>query len=80
MRTDAYDSGKSVSVTDNTYLGWQQLVDYMNYKLDQLQEVTDKRKYNITFNLNKKDNDWEIETLSESFDREGNRIDYDFYN
>ena len=27
-----------------------------------------------------RDNDWGIETLSESFDREGNRIDYDFYN
>jgi len=26
-----YDSGKTISVTDNTYLGWQQLVDYMNY-------------------------------------------------
>ncbi len=26
-----YDSGKSISVTDNTYLGWQKLVDYMNY-------------------------------------------------
>ena len=43
---------------------------YIDYKIKQLKNVTDKKKYEITFNLNK-DNDgiWELDNISDT-DRE----------
>ena len=40
---------------------------YMEYKLSQMEKVTDTVKYNIEFNLTKnKDGNWEIDDLSDS--------------
>lgn len=39
---------------------------YIDYKLKQLKTVTDKVKYDITFNLTKVDGEWQIEDISDS--------------
>lgn len=38
---------------------------FINYKLSQLKNVTDKTKYEITFDLKREDKEWVIEDLSE---------------
>ena len=51
--TDTSDNADSVS-------------SYIDYKIKELKDVTEKVKYTITFNLTKNDNDeWEIEDISD---------------
>ena len=38
---------------------------YIDYKIEQLKNVTDKIKYTITFNLTKKDDKWVVEDISD---------------
>ncbi len=42
---------------------------YMDYKIAELKKVSDKRKYTITFNLHKEDDEWVLDDISDS-DRE----------
>ncbi len=39
---------------------------YFDYQLDRLEKATEKVKYNITFNLTKKDGEWVISDLDET--------------
>lgn len=39
---------------------------YFDYQLNKLERATEKTKYNITFHLNKKDNEWIIEDLDQT--------------
>lgn len=39
---------------------------YIDYKIKQLKTVTDKVKYDITFNLTKVDGEWQIKDISDS--------------
>ena len=41
----------------------------MDYRLEQLMNVSDKVKYTIDFTLTKRDNEWKLNELSET-DRE----------
>ncbi len=38
---------------------------FIDYKLKQLENVNDKTKYTITFNLTKKDGEWKLEDISD---------------
>lgn len=38
---------------------------FIDYKIKQLQDVTDKAKYELTFHLTRKDGKWEIEDLTD---------------
>ena len=38
---------------------------YIDYKIKQLKDVTDKAKYDITFNLTKEDDEWRLEDISD---------------
>jgi len=38
---------------------------YIDYKIKQLKDVTDKAKYDITFNLTKEDDEWQLEDISD---------------
>lgn len=38
---------------------------FVDYKIKQLKDVTDKAKYEITFHLTKKDGDWVVEDISD---------------
>lgn len=38
---------------------------YIDYKIEQLKNVTDKVKYTITFNLTKEDNEWVVDDISD---------------
>lgn len=38
---------------------------YIDYKIKQLKNVTDRIKYEITFNLTKEDDEWKIENISD---------------
>ncbi len=42
---------------------------FMSYRIEELKKVSDKKKYNITFHLQKEDGDWVLEDISDS-DRE----------
>ena len=39
--------------------------EYIDYKIKQLKDVTDKVKYTITFNLSKKDDKWVVDDISD---------------
>ena len=38
---------------------------FMDYKLDQMDDVKDKIKYTINFTLTKKDNNWEMDEITD---------------
>lgn len=38
---------------------------YIDYKIEQLKNVTDKVKYTITFNLTKEDDEWVVDDISD---------------
>ena len=42
---------------------------YMNYKIEELQKVSDRKKYDIIFTLTKEDNEWVMDNINDS-DRE----------
>lgn len=39
---------------------------FLDYKLDQLEKVSDKKSYTIEFSLNYEDKEWKLESLSDS--------------
>lgn len=42
---------------------------YMDYKIEELQKVSDRKKYDIIFTLTKEDNEWVMDNINDS-DRE----------
>ncbi len=45
--------------------GFEKLSAFIDYKIKQLKSVTDKIKYEITFNLTKEDKEWKVEDISD---------------
>ncbi len=41
------------------------VAEFIEYKIKQLKDVTDKAKYEITFHLTKKDGEWVVEDISD---------------
>ena len=38
---------------------------YLDYKIEQMKKVNDKIKYTLTFELEKKDNEWKVLEISD---------------
>lgn len=60
---------ESSSTDDKTTIiegeGFEKLSAFIDYKIKQLKSVTDKIKYEITFNLDKEDGKWKVEDISD---------------
>lgn len=59
---DTEDSDDSSKETDGLL---EEASEFIDYKLKQLKDVTDKIKYDITFNLTKIDGKWHLEDISD---------------
>ncbi len=44
----------------------EELKDYVEYKISELKNVTDKTTYTITFNLTKEDGEWKLQDISDT--------------
>ena len=53
----------NVNTDDGNIL--EETKEYIDYKIKQLKDVTDKVKYTITFNLSKKDDKWVVDDISD---------------
>ena len=53
----------NVNTDDGSIL--EETKEYIDYKIKQLKDVTDKVKYTITFNLSKKDDKWVVDDISD---------------
>lgn len=66
---DVTDNDGNNDSDDNNIIGGvvEEILDseFIDYKIKQLKEVTDKVKYEITFHLNKEDGEWVIEDISD---------------
>ncbi len=64
--TDKEDNNADKDNTDEASNGLIDTIsEFIDYKIDQLKNVTEKVKYEITFNLTKEDNKWKIEDISD---------------
>lgn len=63
---DANDEEDSVNDNDSIV---EETASYIDYKIKQLKNVTDKVKYELTFNLVKEDGEWKVQDISD-VDRE----------
>lgn len=75
VEIEVYDYGKSITESE-TYLttnkdefldeaGAIDSTKFLDYKIKNMQDTKDKIKYTISFNLTKKDNEWQLEDLSD---------------
>lgn len=66
---DATDKNNDTEDEKNDIIGGvaEDILDsaFIDYKIKQLKDVTDKAKYEITFHLNKEDGEWVIEDISD---------------
>lgn len=66
---DATDKNSTNEDEKNDIIGGvaEDILDsaFIDYKIKQLKDVTDKAKYEITFHLNKEDGEWIIEDISD---------------
>ena len=75
VEIEVYDYNKSIKDADSYLLlnqsefyddsGIVDNIKFMDYKLDQMNNVSDKVKYTIDFSLTKKDNAWTLNDISE---------------
>lgn len=57
-----FDEHKDEFVTKDDDTG---LKKYIDYKIKELKDVTDKTTYTITFNLNKEDGEWKLQDITD---------------
>ena len=58
-----YSEHKDEFVTDNDQTGVKK---YLDYKIKELKDVTDKTTYTMTFYLTKEDDNWKLEDISDT--------------
>lgn len=56
---------KAEDVKDETLDKIDSISSFIDYKIKELKDVNDKTKYDLTFNLTKKDGKWKIDELSD---------------
>ena len=56
---------KAEDVKDETLDKIDNISSFIDYKIKELKNVNDKTKYDLTFNLTKKDGKWKIDELSD---------------
>ena len=59
------DKNKDDSLVEGAEETIEKTTAYIDYKLKQLENVNDKTKYNITFNLEKDNGKWKVKDLSD---------------
>lgn len=79
VEIEVYDYNSSLSKSEQYYKNnKEEFMDkdnsldenkYMNYKIEELQKVSDRKKYDIIFTLTKEDNEWVMDNINDS-DRE----------
>ena len=76
VEIDVYDYAQAVTNSENELLnnsdnfknstGEVDTTKYNNYKLDNLEKVTERVKYTINFTLSKVDEEWVVDDLTET--------------
>ena len=63
--TPGNDEDKNGSVVENAKEAIEDTVEFIDYKIKELKNVTDKTKYEITFHLTRIDNEWQVDDISD---------------
>ncbi|MBQ2639420.1 MAG: hypothetical protein IJF92_01455 [Bacilli bacterium] len=62
---DEFEDKDDDSLVEGTEESLEKIASFIDYKIKQLQSVTDKTKYDITFNLKKENGKWKVQDLSD---------------
>ena len=62
---DEFDDKDDNSLVEGAEESIEKMASFIDYKIKQLQSVTDKTKYDITFNLKKENGKWKVQDLSD---------------
>lgn len=63
--TPGNDEDENGSVVENAKEAIEDTVEFIDYKIKELQNVTDKTKYEITFHLTRVDDEWKVDDISD---------------
>ena len=63
--TPGNDEDKNGSVVENAKEAIEDTMEFIDYKIKELKNVTDKTKYEITFHLTRVDNEWKVDDISD---------------
>ena len=63
--TPGNDEDENGSVIENSKEAIEDAIEFIDYKIKELKNVTDKTKYEITFHLTRVDDEWEVDDISD---------------
>ena len=63
--TPGNDEDENGSVIDNAKEAIEDTIEFIDYKIKELKNVTDKTKYEITFHLTRVDDEWQVDDISD---------------
>lgn len=62
---DEFNDKDDNSLVEGAEESLEKMASFIDYKIKQLQSVTDRRKYDITFSLTKENGKWKVQDLSD---------------